>query len=217
MKLKILFTFDNSGSINGNAVYFNEISRIIHKYYKNGDKFYLWENNYTEKSKSEIDEWIQQRKGSGGTNSENIAYIAKACPTHREHLIIVTDGEVSEKYIKQCDVLMNQYNIKFKFVSVYVIGSGGNLSVGAPFCRGCPNRTIHVLNANERINGPSLSLDEIAASKRIPFISTILEFDSIYDKIYSYIKAIQLGKNENTDLKNQLLSLKSRIIGNLSN
>ena len=46
---------------------------------------------------------------------------------------------------------MNDNNIKFKFVSVYVIGTGGNLSVGAPFCRGCPNRTIHVINENKSV------------------------------------------------------------------
>ena len=46
---------------------------------------------------------------------------------------------------------MNDNNIQFKFVSVYVIGTGGNLSVGAPFYRGCPNRTIHFINKNERV------------------------------------------------------------------
>lgn len=121
-------------------------------------------NGYKEQSKAQIDTWIQQKRGNGGTSSSNIIKIAKACPTYREHLIIVIDGEVSENDIRQNDNLMNQYNIQFKFVfiSVYVIGSDGNLSVGAPFCRGCPNRTIHVLSAHKRINGPSLSVDEFA-------------------------------------------------------
>ena len=46
---------------------------------------------------------------------------------------------------------MNNNNIQFKFVSVYVIGTEGNLSVGAPFCRGCPNRTIQIINEKKRI------------------------------------------------------------------
>ena len=159
MKLKALFAFDNSGSISGNTTYFNEIDRIVKKYYKNGDKFYLWGSGYTEKTKSQIDQWIRNKSGPEGTYSVNIAKLSNACPSHREHLIIVTDGHVGEYDIRESDKLMNQYNIQFKFVSVYIIGSGGNLSVGAPFCRGCPNRTIHVLSATNRINGPSLSLD----------------------------------------------------------
>ena len=216
MKLKNLFAFDNSGSISGNSVYFNEIYRIVNKYYKNGDKFYLWGSRYTEKSKSEIDQWIKNKKGPEGTYSINIAKLANACPTHREHLIIVTDGEVSESDIRQSDNLMNQYNIQFQFVSVYVIGTYGNLSVGAPFCRGCPNRTIQVISANQRINGPSLSLDQIAAYKSIPSINSISEFNSKYDKLFSVIKAKQLGKNGDDNMKKQLLELKSRLINSVN-
>ncbi len=50
---------------------------------------------------------------------------------------------------------MNDINIQFKFVCIDVIETGGNLSVGAPFYRGCPNRTIHINNKNKRVNGPS--------------------------------------------------------------
>ena len=84
---------------------------------------------------------------------------------------------------------MNDNNIKFEFVSVYVIGIGGNLSVGAPFCRGCPNRTIHIINKNERVNGPSLSLNEIESYENLPNISSFSEFISLYDNLYSIIKA----------------------------
>ena len=46
MKLNTLFAFDNSGSISGNSVYFNEIDRIVKKYYKSGDRFFLWGSKY---------------------------------------------------------------------------------------------------------------------------------------------------------------------------
>ena len=139
-----------------------------------------------------------------------------ACPYQREHLIIVTDGEVDEEDIRSSDQLMNNNNIKFQFVSVYVVGRGGNLSVGAPFCRGCPNRTIHIIDANTRVNGPSLSLDEIAAYKRLPNISSFSEFKSLYDKLFSTIKAKQLGKKGDNDMMNKLQDLKSRIINSVN-
>ena len=215
-KLKTLFAFDCSGSVNGNSIYFNEINRIIKEYYKNGDKFFLWSSNYKEYSKPEIMKWIQNKSGYGGTSSERIAEIAKICPNHREHLIIVTDGEVGENNIRQSDNLMNQYDIKFKFVSVYVIGSEGNLSVGAPFFRGCPNRTIQVL-AHERIYGPSLSLEEISAFNSLPKINSIEEFNSKYDKLLSGIKAKQLGKNADTKMMEILDALKDRLTSKFSN
>jgi hypothetical protein len=215
-KLSTLFAFDNSGSISGNSVYFNEIDRIVTKYYKPGDKFYLWGSTHTEQTKSQIDQWIRNMDGPEGTSSVHIANLVKACPSHREHLIIVTDGQVSKSDIQRCDQIMLSSNIQFKFVSVYIVGRGGNLSVGAPFCRGCPNRSIQILDANNRIKGPSLSLDEIAAFDQLTSISSINQFNNLYDKLYSAIKAKQLGKNADNDLMNKLNSLRSRIINNIS-
>ena len=215
-KLKTIFAFDNSGSISDNNLYFNEIDRIIKKYYKNGDRFFLWGSKYTEKNKNEIDDWIKKKYGREGTCSINIAKLAATYPNDREHLIIVTDGEVDENDIKESDKFMNDNNIKFKFVSVYVIGTEGNLSVGAPFCRGCPNRTIHVINENERVKGPSLSLDEIEAFNKLSNINSFSEFNSLYDKLFSTIKAKQLGKKGDNDMMNKLQDLKSRIINSVN-
>ena len=160
-KLKTLFAFDNSGSISGNELYFNEINRIIMEYYKPGDKFYLWGTTYTEKSKSQIEQWIHEKKGNEGTNSVNIAKIAKENPNHREHLIIVTDGCVNSKDIDECDRFLSKENIKFKFVSVYMIGRQADQSVGAPFCRNCPNKNILIIDQNNRRSVSSLSIEDI--------------------------------------------------------
>ena len=84
---------------------------------------------------------------------------------------------------------MNDNNIKFKFVSVYVIGTGGNLLIGAPFCRWCSNRTLYIINENERVNIPFLSLNEITSYNKLPSISSFSEFISLYDNLYSIIKA----------------------------
>ena len=161
MKLKTLFAFDNSGSISGNELYFKEITRLLNKYYKPGDKFYLWGSKYTEQSKSQIDQWIKNKQGKEGTSIINIAKLAQESPNHREHLIIVTDGCASQYDIDECDKYLLQNNIKFKYVSVYVIGKGGNMSVGAPFCRNCPSKTIIIHDENNRIKAPSLSHEDI--------------------------------------------------------
>lgn len=220
LKLKTLFAFDNSTSISSHYIkelYFSEINRIIKKYYKDGDKFYLWGDTFTEKTKTEIDDWIKKEKGTEGTRSENIAKIAQECQDHREHLIIVTDGRVIENSIKKSDELMLKNNIQFKFVSVYIIGEKGNLSVGAPFCRGCPNRSIQVINKNTKIKGPTLSLDEISAFNKISSLNSLNQFNDLYEKFFSIIKAKQLGKDCDNELCKKLNLLKLRILKGLNN
>ena len=215
-KLSTLFAFGNSQSITGNSIYFNEISRIISKYYKNGDKFYLWGSEYKEQTKSQIEEWIRKMKGTEGISSICIAKLAQACPSHREHLIIITDGQVNEEDITESNKIMQQNNIKFKFVSVYIIGKNGNRSVGAPFCRECPHRFIQVLDANNRIKGPLLSLDDIKAFNQISNIKSIEKFNNLYDNLYRAIKKKQLGKKSDNVLANKLNELYSRIINTIS-
>ena len=161
IKMKTLFAFDNSGSISGNMLYFKEINRLVNKYYKQGDKFYLWGTTYTEQSKSQIEQWINNRRGEEGTSIINIAKLAKENPNHREHLIIVTDGRANLNDIKETDKFLQENNIKFKYVSLYVIGKNGDRSVGAPFCRRCPSKTINILDEHTRIKGTELSIEDI--------------------------------------------------------
>ena len=215
-KLKILFAFDKSGSVSGKKEYFKEIDKILKEYYKNGDKLYLWGDQYIEKTKTEIDKWIKEEYGSGGTYTSNIVELANINLNHREHLIIVTDGIVEENEIKKSDELMTKYKIKFAYVSIFIIGNSGNLSVGAPFCRDCPNRTINVIDSTNIINGPTLSLEQFSSFKGIDNIKTLLEFNSHYENLYSVIFAKQLGKTTDIDIKNKLEKLKVRIINKLN-
>ena len=91
----------------------------------------------------------------------NETKIAKENPNHREHLIIVTDGCVNINDIDECDRILSKENIKFKFVSVYMIGRLADESVGAPFCRNCPNKNILIIDQNNRRLVSSLSIEDI--------------------------------------------------------
>lgn len=214
-KLKTLFAFDNSGSISGNSLYFNEILRIVRKYYKVGDKFYLWGDTYTELSKSQIDDWIKKMIGTEGTYPINIAKLAKESPNHREHLIIVTDGDANEEEVERCYNFLLCNNIKFKFVSVYNIGKEANLSVGFPFCKMSPFEIVNVLNENQRVKGPSVDLETFEALEKLYNIS-FEEFNNLYEKLYSAIEFHQLNGGENKILIDRLFIFKERIIKSLS-
>ena len=110
----------------------------VNEYYKEGDIFYLWSDSIKEKkiSRERMEEFIDKMEGYGDTNSSLIAEIAlNAGNTYREHLLIVTDGEVPNSCIDKSTKLINDNNIKFKYVTTFIIGEGSNLSVGAPYCR----------------------------------------------------------------------------------
>ena len=107
-------------------------------------------------------------------------------------------------------------NIKFKYVTVCIIGNNGNLSVGAPFCRECPFKIIQITDNNTRIELYSLGLEELEALKQINKINTLKKFNELYDKLNSAITAKLLGKKEDKELMNKLYSMRARIDNDLT-
>ena len=146
--MKTLFAIDSSGSVKRNTFYHNNLKKIIDKYYSQGDIFYLWASDLKLQTKPEIDKFIAQRGGNGGASSELIAdIIKKEKSSGCEHLVIVTDGMVDTDSIDKSDKRMNNYGISrtpLLYVSSYIIGDEGDLSVSARYCRSCLNKTYHI-------------------------------------------------------------------------
>ena len=212
--MKTLFAVDCSGSITGNEIYFKKLSDLKLKYYNSsrGDKFYTWGSKYYYKTESEMDSFIANKKGTDGTSSYYIAEIGRETKNENfEHLIIVTDGNVGPYDIDESDRRVVKYGLKYSFVSTYIIGSGGNESVGCPFCRNCPVVTYYIdNNGNETVHA-SLSKEDIDTLNKIDKINTWNDFDSKYEHLSNAIRSKMLGKDEDSDLKNKLNDLKARI------
>jgi oligoribonuclease NrnB/cAMP/cGMP phosphodiesterase (DHH superfamily) len=87
------------------------------------------------KSENEFRVWNNAKNsGLGGTASELITDILnQEKNSGLDHLIIITDGSVNSGSIDKSDEKMKKNNINFKFVSTYIIGSGGDRTVGAPY------------------------------------------------------------------------------------
>ena len=84
-----------------------------------------------------MDNFIQ-KKGCDGIDSYLIAKIGKETKNQNfELLIIVTDGHVSTCSIEKSDKKVQQYGLQYRFLSTYIIGRGGDESIGCPFSRGC--------------------------------------------------------------------------------
>ena len=212
--MKTLFAVDCSSSISGCDNYFRKLRDLRLKYYKSsrGDKFYTWGSNYYYKNEQEMDSFIASKYGPDGTYSYYIAEIGRVTKNENfEHLIIVTDGEVSTSDIDESDRRVQEYGWQYSYVSTYIIGSGGNESVGCPFSRGCPGITYIIDNNGNEKQQASLTKEDQNALSNIGSISNWDTFNKKYQNLYNAIRAKCLGRNADSDLKNKLNSLKSRV------
>ena len=212
--MKTLFAVDCSGSISGKEIYFNKLKELRLKYYNStrGDKFYTWGNDYYYKNEEEMDNFIQEKFGPDGTSSYYIAEIGRETKNENfEHLIIVTDGRVGTGDIDESDKRVKKYGLEYSFVSTYIIGKGGDESVGCPFSRNCPGET-HIIDkyGNERIQA-SLSREDQQALSNIDSINKWNIFKSKYENLFKAIRAKCLGRNADEELKSKLNNLKNRI------
>ena len=216
-KMPTIIAIDCSGSISSiKDYYFPTVDEIVEKYKDGPTRYYIWGSSFENKSYSGIKTWISERKGGGGTYNRNIykSIIESGSSYWNGHLIIITDGEVDIEDIDECDNLMKDSKCQFKYVTTYVIGTGGkwNLSVGAPFNRECANQTIQVLYKGHRDVKMQISNSAINAKKKLDSISTYSEFREYYGKLSNVIFAKMAGKQADDDLKNKLKELKNRVI-----
>ena len=113
--------------------------------YLRGDKFYIWNEDYKELDFDEVESFINDMDEVKGTNSSLIAEIANIEKNNNfEHLVIVTNGEVTNDEIDKSDSKFKEYNLHFSFVSTFIIKTGNqvlNESLGCPYLRNYPGFT----------------------------------------------------------------------------
>ena len=159
-----------------------------------------------------MDIFIEDKKGYGWTSSQLIADIGKEVKDENfEHLIIVTDGGVDSEEIKKCDDKVKEYNLQFRYVSIYIIGSDGDESVGCPFCRGIPGVTYKTEDNGEEKKLATCNKDDTEALQNIDKIKSLEQFNSKYLNLFNAIRSKCLGKKEDNDLKNALNDFKKNI------
>ena len=214
--MKTLFVVDCSSSINGHSNYYSKIRELVNKYYNSerGDKFYTWSQRFQFKTTAEMNQYIIDKKGTKGTDSSLIAEIANQVKHEKfEHLIIITDGQVSTSIIDKSDLLVKQYKLKFSYVSSYLINlhNDANESVGCPYSRECPGITYIIYN-----NGTQKTLATLTKEDRNNFnnmnnINNLNDFNSKYESLFRAIRAECLGKERDKNLANKLNSLEKKL------
>ena len=220
-KMKILFAIDRSYSTDCDF-YRKELIKIIDKKYdKNrGDIIYNWGSNYIKLTKEQLFSNLEEKKYLGGTKPELIAEIINIERENKcRHLMIITDGQVSEKDIKNSDKKMDEIKYKFDYVTIYIIGAG-DLSVGAPFCRKTPNKTYFKEKDNEEYKPLiTLSKEDIKTLDKIEEYNNYTDFMNNYEKILKAVQAKCLGTSGNKEIEVKLNSIiktikeKNNIVG----
>ena len=179
--MKTLFCIDNSSSVRHETVYHNITKKVFNEFSKSkgGYLIYFWGSTIKKVNESEFREWNKNKEGCGGTQSELIADVIINEKNYGiEHLIIITDGQVDCNSIDESDEKMKQNNIHFKYVSTYIIGSGGDRSVGAPYCRGDPNVTYKYNTETDFEKLASLNKEQINLLDSFDKINSYSEFIS---------------------------------------
>ena len=210
-KLRTLWAIDSSKSVKDNELYHSNLRKIVGEYFKNGDIIYLWDSKIQEISYRELVNFYENKEyRNRGTDSSNIAQIAQETDC-REHLIIVTDGEVSQSKIRKSDEIIKNSDINFQFVTTFIIGNG-NLSVGAPYSRKCPNVAFHIPSMDIKNRIVSLTSDDMKSLANIDKINTYKKFEKEYPKLDSAIQAKTLLKERDSELLQKIKNLYHRVI-----
>lgn len=151
-----------------------------------------------------MESFLSGAKLGGGTDSYLIAEIGRERKSDKfEHLVIVTDGGVGSGDIDESDNRVKQYELQYSFVSTYIIGRGGEESLGCPYSRGYPGVIYHIdMKGNER-HQASLSREEQQALKDINSIDKWRIFKTKYLNLFNAIRARCLRKESDSDLINQ--------------
>ena len=215
--MKTLFCIDDSGSTDMSDFYYEELKDIISYYYmKNrGDIFYIWNENKKKISYEDLEKKIENRQGFGDTYPYLIAdIIEEEKENNCKHLVIITDGCVSQNEISEADEKIKNINYTFDYVTVYILGNDADLSVGAPFCRNTPNKTFAKKGPEDNfIELTTLSKDDIETLDHLEEYNSYEEFMNNYDKILNAVQAKCIGRSDQ-DLKKKLQIMFEKISKN---
>jgi hypothetical protein len=106
-------------------------------YAKDVSNYFAWDDGIKEVNKKAMEQQISTKRGGGGTSPEVVA--REMIKKNYKNLILITDGQISDSSVKNCDSILNNY--KFNKSICYIIESAHNshlnMSVTCAFTRNC--------------------------------------------------------------------------------
>ena len=190
---------------------------MLVKYAKDIGHYYIWNSSIHKGDKKEYESWIARQKGAGGTSPH---LVAKTVVEQRhKSVILITDGQVGDHEVKQCDQILEGAMGKFRIQRAvcFVLGqySEPNLSVTCPFTRYSESRVFSKAGPNPLREQISFTASDYKVLDELEEIS-LESFEAKYETIEQLVIAVNMGKESNPQLKNQLVSTKTRLVKELS-
>jgi hypothetical protein len=201
--------------VTGNSFYYAQLAAIVKDNIRSGDLVILWDHAYRLVTPEELQMVIGSLSGGGGTAP---VAIAEAVATLGEsvcwHLVLVTDGQVGVTSIDQCDSFICEHKLKFRFVSAFIIGDEGNLSVVCPFTRRCSHVVHAISSSGTEISSHEVarvSDDDLLLVAKIDEIATLEQFDASFDGLRRSLTARTLGTVGDRRLRNEVVDMQNRL------
>lgn len=209
---QILVAYDFSESTVDSRFYHTTVRNIIDRY-ANYDVI-LWSNRLQVSNAQELRRINMQMDGRGGTCPKLIAeyLIGK----EYAYLVIITDGQIFEKYVKELDDFLVGKQLSIKHVECFLIQTSPeklDATVIAPFIRHIPHLvSLYRTDSTEPelLTQGDKTADELIQT--LTNINTIPEFQQQYDTLFTCVVTQMLGQTQNDPLKRALLALQERLI-----
>jgi phosphotransferase system IIB component len=206
-------------SKNNNISFYHKKTQEIERTVLEGKKVTRtrWDDSIHEISKSEL-EWINRTKrGYNGTNPEVLVdYIINK--KFHGNLVLISDGQIGSNTVQRCSEKLKEW--KFKKVFIYLIGTGFNIeeSISCAFTRNSPH-VIEIYNSNGTLKQDVIEItnESFGILDKIDSISDEDEFMAIVPELDNLLASINMGTSGNSQIKDNMVKLKNRIIKNKSN
>lgn len=191
-----LFAYDCSGSTGGRRGYHSIAQRILSEL-PAGAQIVTWDDKWDVVTRHELDAINAGMRGYGGTAPVKIAEAA-AVLGFRGHLVILTDGEVSQGDVEAADKAMRELNLHFASTKVHIVGPRPNLSVSCPFTRLCPFEVKQYRGETkeEGKHVAGVTTTDLETLATLDSVTTEEEFAAAYSSLENVITAATMGTGE---------------------
>ncbi|CAL5980845.1 Conserved_hypothetical protein [Hexamita inflata] len=204
-----LFAHDFSGSTHSCSEY-HQIAQRIFRRLKYRTNILLWGDSYEFVDERQYEQIGQRKAGNGRTEPINIV---QACiqMNFKGHLIIVTDGQVDD--VDEVDLLIKNSGLTFERVTIHIISSNPNVSVGVPFTRNCPHEVYLHNDGGYSEQIYKVIRQDLEVLSYIDVVQNQMLFIQIFDMMSKVVQAATIGTT-NPQIRDKLLAMKKRVIAN---
>ncbi|KAK8898226.1 hypothetical protein M9Y10_000504 [Tritrichomonas musculus] len=211
-----LLAQDCSGSTNGNQKYFDAVNYLYISSKETFTDILLWSNVSMYVTSEKYEKLLSAKRGAGTTNPHVI--VQWMIENHFDgEVVLITDGQIPIASVEKLDQSLAESAGKIhvshiKCVLIQTTTPKIDTTVIAPFIRRYPNEVILYGREDSPIQISTGSQSQKELIDTIRSIQTIQQFQSQSDVLFSNIVTKMMGKELNSELRDEILKLQKRLM-----